>query len=792
MRIRRADGLSVCLRIGAATGALWAACAAPLTAGALPAPAAGPATDVTPHAFTATWSAVAGASEYRLDVYRYVGVPPTRVSEGFDACPALPPEGWTLANSGGVYTGSGSYGAAAPAVKLEADGHAVVTPAFPAPVTNLAFWCKGFGVSNSFLSVEASDGASWTTLEVVPATNAALAKVYPLAFSSGYSRFRLTYDKGVGNLAVDDVTVAYGDAAKTYVLSNAAVGAVTSHAVSAPNPGVYFYVVRASDGTAPSDDSNEVRVDTEALPQPPRIGPLAPQSVRVGASLNLPLQIEATDGDPVTATNAVASEGVSGTWGLAAGVFSYAPAAADVGEKYFAFTASDKDGACDAVAVTVTVRRAQLAAVRLAAPSGNYEQAFDALSTNGSENVWDDAAFPLEAWYACTSAVPAATYRAGNGSVANRGLYAFGAAGCADRSLGSLAAAGSACLFGVAFTNASEAAITNLGVSFTAEQWRVGASAQTNRLVVDYCVTNAVIPLHQGVWRRLGALCFASPLVTNGVQTSGACYAAQARAAAISRPVAPGDVVLVRWSDLDDAGNDHAFGIDDLRVTWSAGGPLPLAAAVGAAGLRETFDETGPDAAGELPHAWRAETRDDAARVTGSYAAAATRVTHAGGDAGIAAPGSCAFSAGGTDDVAIGGLVSTGAAKSVSLLVRLSNASGRPVRRWAVRYAVEKYRNGLCGCAVRLLASADGAAWSEVGPATLFAADSDTAASPAVSVAEERPVTFPAPVPCGGEFYLAWQIAAAEGGAAAEGQALGVDEIEILPVFGDTCVLTLR
>ena len=49
----------------------------------LAAPVAGPATGVSPSAFTANWTAVPGATGYELDVYTFDGVPPTFRSSRF-------------------------------------------------------------------------------------------------------------------------------------------------------------------------------------------------------------------------------------------------------------------------------------------------------------------------------------------------------------------------------------------------------------------------------------------------------------------------------------------------------------------------------------------------------------------------------------------------------------------------------------------------------------------------------------------------------------------------------------
>lgn len=761
----------------------------------LAAPVAGPATGVSPSAFTANWTTVPGATGYELDVYTFDGVPPTLVHEGFDAYPAVTPSGWTITNksSDAVYL---SGGESAPSVKLQETGHAVTTAVYPAAVTNFAFWLKGYSASNSTLGVAAHNGSGWNTLETLRVSNTASVVIFPLSAADEYTRFRLAYDKDAGNVGVDDILAAYGNAAKKHTLTNEAVGNVTAHAATNLTPGVYRYVVRATDGEQVSADSNEIAVDTEALPVPPVIAQVAPQTVHVGETLTFELSIAQTEGDPVTATNVSASAGVSGVWELANGVFTYAPPTEDIGQRTFFFTAMDKDGLSAAMAVTVTVRCARVAAVCMTGATGTYTQDFDVLASNGTDNVWDNAAEPLEAWYAYANAIAVTSYRTGTGSGTAGGLHAFGAEPGAGRSLGSLASSGNVYRYGVAFTNMTGQTITNLTVGFTAEQWRVGASAATHTLAFEYGVTNRVLPLDQGVWGRVNALCFKSPLVTNATQSAGAVYVAAAVSAVITRPVPPGAVVQLRWSDADDAGSDHAFGIDNLTVTWAAG-EVPGAIRVGRTGGTETFDEMGCIAGAELPFLWRVEVRDDGPRVSGTYADAAGHVMNVNAVANFTTAGSYQFSSGTEGDYAVGGLSAASAAKSVTAYAKFSNAAGVPVRRWTVRYAVEKYRNGLRGCAVRLLASTDGAAWSEVGAPTSFVADADTngypsAGCPCMTVAAERQVTFDSPIAQGCVFYLAWQYAATEGDVTADAQALGIDDVQIVPAIAAKNVFLLR
>lgn len=520
---------------------------------------------------------------------------------------------------------------------------------------------------------------------------------------------------------------------------------------------------------------------------PPGIDPVSAQSVRVGQTLTFGLAITPTDGDLVTATNVTASAGVSGAWSLSNGLFSYVPAEADYGSRTFSFTAVDKDGTSAPVAVAVSVLKAVKPAVRMTEANGSYMQDFNTLATNGTSVVWDNAAEPLEAWSAYANAAAITSYRTGTGSATSGDLYSFGSATTnADRSLGSLAGSSTTYRYGVAFTNETGQAITNIAVRFTGEQWRV-ANGATNTLAFDYCVTNAVVPLNLGVWHRVNTLCFATPAVTNAGQGAGAIYRSAERSASLKRPLAPGQVVLLRWSDEDDAGNDHALAIDDVSVAWAAGA-MPDAIPVGKAGAAENFNEMGSDAVAELLFLWRVESRNDAPRLSGSFAAASDRTANANAVVNFTYAGSYNFSATAAGDQAVGGLSSGTAAKSVTLFGKFRNVTGLALRRWTVRYSVEKYRNGTVSTAVRLLASTDGVTWTAVGDPTAFAADADTNgyaadARPGATVTVERRAGFASAVADGGVFYLAWQISAAEGDVTAGTQALGVDDVTVEPVY---------
>jgi hypothetical protein len=539
-------------------------------------------------------------------------------------------------------------------------------------------------------------------------------------------------------------------------------------------------------------DDLTVAVSAAGTNTPPMIVPVGPQTVRVGATLSFAVTTVPTDNDPVIETNVSAE--VSGAYALDAGIFTYTPVTADIGDRIFTFTAADKDDESEPMAVTVTVWRAQTPAVVLSDAMGIHTQTFNTLAASGTPE-WDDAAIPLPAWYAHAEKTGVTQYLTGTGSGISGGITSFGTgANDTDRSLGSLASDSFGTLrFGIAFTNITGLTVTNLTINFTAEQWRVGTSAATNTLSFHYCITNGVLPLNDTAaeWRPVAALDYDSPQTTN-TQHDGACYESAARSAAITRyPILPGEVLLLRWSDPNDTGGDHGLGIDDLTVGWAAGTlPVQDAVPVGRAGAAEDFNEMGRTAPATLVWAWRMETN-------GPYASAGTRALRANTTTNVMQAGTYVFTGQGLGDQAIGGLPCSNAAATVTVYGKFRNTTGEPIRRWRVRYAVEKYRNGTTSTAVRLRVSADDKTWRTAGDPVVFAADGDTtvAAAGAGPLATERvdcEAALDVAIPECGLFYLAWQIAVMEGESVIGAQALGIDEVRLEPMYSTATVLMIR
>jgi len=211
-----------------------------------------------------------------------------------------------------------------------------------------------------------------------------------------------------------------------------------------------------------------------------------------------------------------------------------------------------------------------------------------------------------EGWYACSSGnklpdgindVTWGTFnyfRIGEGSHTGSGLYNFGAGNPAVksknstyRSLGSLNdASNRSIMYGVLIENNTGQQIKSLDVAYTGKVWRVGTSSTAiDTLKFEYVVLTQQALLRQLRDRQkylgdvraraMEELNFVTPSAmtatvdgTVASKIDGDNDANQTRlSATLPVSVNPGDVVLLRWTDVDEQGEDQALAIDDLVVT---------------------------------------------------------------------------------------------------------------------------------------------------------------------------------------------------------------------------------
>lgn len=251
-----------------------------------------------------------------------------------------------------------------------------------------------------------------------------------------------------------------------------------------------------------------------------------------------------------------------------------------------------------------------------------YKEDFDELveypnqhSTTLAKGTFVQGHYP-EGWYASTSGSvmpsgnasvtwkPFNYFRIGEGSHTGSGLYNFGDGNPAVksknstyRSLGSLNdASNRSIVYGVLIENNTGSKITSLDVSYTGKVWRVGTSyTAVDTLLFSYVVLDDAAIIRQvrdrqkyiGELRAFNvpALHFTTPSTLTAISTSTIASKVLGEdsnnqtqlSATIPLTINPGEVVMLRWTDNDESGDDQALAIDDLvvRATTETATDLP-------------------------------------------------------------------------------------------------------------------------------------------------------------------------------------------------------------------------
>jgi uncharacterized protein len=202
-----------------------------------------------------------------------------------------------------------------------------------------------------------------------------------------------------------------------------------------------------------------------------------------------------------------------------------------------------------------------------------YAQSFDTLAATGSSASWTDDV-TLAGWYSNRT-----SYNVATGSNNAGAMYSFGAASSTERALGGIGSNAAATIqYGVRLVNNGTETITSVSVQYAGEQWRQGGGTTASlpqKIDFAYKVTNA--DLGGGAFTDVDPLDFTSPQVglTTGAATDGNAVRSTVSGSITGLAVAPGQVLWLQWTDVNDTGNDHGLAIDDLDVTVTGtGGPV--------------------------------------------------------------------------------------------------------------------------------------------------------------------------------------------------------------------------
>ena len=193
---------------------------------------------------------------------------------------------------------------------------------------------------------------------------------------------------------------------------------------------------------------------------------------------------------------------------------------------------------------------------------GVYSQDFNSLANTGTGSL-----FTLPTgWIFSESGVTGnTTYTANSGAGTSGDTYSYGTGTNTDRAFGTLQTNAFVSTIGASFTNNTGVSITRLGIGYTGEQWRLGATGRTDFLNFEYS-TDAT-NLTTGTWTPVSELSFTSP-VNSGTTGSldGNSFHVLILFEIPGLSIPDGATFFIRWVDPNVTGADDGIGIDDFSI----------------------------------------------------------------------------------------------------------------------------------------------------------------------------------------------------------------------------------
>jgi hypothetical protein len=201
--------------------------------------------------------------------------------------------------------------------------------------------------------------------------------------------------------------------------------------------------------------------------------------------------------------------------------------------------------------------------------SDTYSQDFNGLASTGATGT----VLPTN-WFSTVS-----SYRVGNGSTNNGGLYSFGDSAVAERALGSVGSGSAAPIYGVKFLNNTNAIINTINVAYIAEQWRLGQKPAVRLDSTLFSYNIGVDSLNTAGWVNVSSLKMVSSDTTassagklNG-NVAPNRKVVSGSITGLSIPI--GSTFWLRWSERDVLGSDDGLAVDSLRLSFA--GSVPVA-----------------------------------------------------------------------------------------------------------------------------------------------------------------------------------------------------------------------
>jgi len=205
--------------------------------------------------------------------------------------------------------------------------------------------------------------------------------------------------------------------------------------------------------------------------------------------------------------------------------------------------------------------------------TGTYSQNFDNLfvSVPANNTTVTTATTLPSGWSVVESLANANTSsRVDNGSSGTGDSYLYGATNSNERALGGYASGSMSVIFGAQIVNNNAFTLTQFTLTFDGEQWKDGGSATAvfNTDTFSYGIGNT--DLTTGSFTNNTSLNFTAVVNNNTADVATDGNNASFRTAGITATVsgiswAPGQSLWIRWTDLNETGNDDGLAVDNVQ-----------------------------------------------------------------------------------------------------------------------------------------------------------------------------------------------------------------------------------
>ncbi|MBX7212940.1 MAG: hypothetical protein K1X39_02895, partial [Thermoflexales bacterium] len=207
--------------------------------------------------------------------------------------------------------------------------------------------------------------------------------------------------------------------------------------------------------------------------------------------------------------------------------------------------------------------------VSITALAGTNFENFDTLASSGTSST-------LPCGWALFESGGNNTYTAGNGSGNAGDTYSFGSTGSTERALGGLLSGSIVPSWGAKFSNQTGGVISSVWITYTGEQWRLGALGRSDSITL--ALSTDATSLTSGAWITSNTLVFTAPVTsgTVGPLDGNAAASSKTLVGAISGlNVVAGGTFWIRWSDYNASSSDDGLGIDNFTITVFGTAPTP-------------------------------------------------------------------------------------------------------------------------------------------------------------------------------------------------------------------------